>query len=63
MKDYCVVCDAPVEVAKHFNPFKDTAVCGRSCKTAEYMFRFCFSDEEINRRQHYREVMMKGGSI
>ena len=60
MKEYCIMCDAPVEVAAHFNRFLDTAVCGRGCKTAEFMFRFCFSDEEMNRRAHYREVMLRG---
>lgn len=57
MKEFCYQCDTPVEVAEHFDPRYNTATCSKGCKLAELMFRKLFSDEEINRRQHYNEVM------
>jgi hypothetical protein len=30
--------------------------CSKSCKEADWMFKMMFSDEEINRRVHYRDL-------
>ena len=36
------------------------AVCCRGCKDAETLFNLHFSDEEINRRAHYRHLTQGG---
>jgi len=50
----CVWCSKLVKVADTYNDLQHKAVCSPVCKTAEMMFMKYWSDEEINRRAHYR---------
>ena len=52
--EYCCWCDKPVRVKDTFDPKTQSAVCSVGCRDAEKLFRNQFSDEEINRRAHYR---------
>ena len=50
----CTWCLAPIEVKDMFDERKRKMVCSQSCKDAEMLFTLHWSDEEINRREHYR---------
>ena len=50
----CIWCDAFVKVQDTFDDLQHKAVCSQSCKDAETLFNLWMSDEEINRRAHYR---------
>jgi hypothetical protein len=50
----CVWCDTFVKVQDTFDDLQHKAVCSQSCKDAETLFNLWMSDEEINRRAHYR---------
>ncbi len=50
----CVWCWKPVKVKDDYDELQHKAVCCRGCKDAETLFNIHFSDEEINRRAHYR---------
>ena len=50
----CCWCFAFVKVRDTFNDLQHKAVCSVTCKEAEMMFTQYWSDEEINRRAHYR---------
>jgi hypothetical protein len=52
--EFCYWCDKPVRVQDNFDPKTQRAVCCRGCKDAEALFQVHYSDEEINRRAHYR---------
>lgn len=52
----CCWCLSIVKVSKNFNEKTHRAVCSQSCKDAENLFNLHWSDEEINRRAHYREL-------
>ena len=52
----CVWCNSIVKVRDNFDDLRHKAVCSQSCKDAELLFNMHFSDEEINRRAHYREL-------
>jgi len=54
MKTACVWCSKLVEVADDYDDLRHKAVCSRGCKDAETVFNLWMSDEEINRRAHYR---------
>lgn len=58
--EFCHWCDKPVKVQNNFNPIKQSAVCSVGCRDAEAMFRQQYSDEEINRRAHYRYLTQGG---
>ena len=53
---FCIWCDAPCKVADTFDERTMKAVCSRGCKDAETVFNLWMSDEEINRRDHYRHL-------
>ncbi len=55
MKEVCVWCPKEVQVPDTFDRFRHTAVCPDHVVT-EHLFRFCYSDEEINRREHYQRL-------
>jgi len=50
----CIWCHASVKVPDTYNDLQHKAVCSPVCKAAELMFSEYWSDEEINRRAHYR---------
>jgi len=50
----CVWCSTFVTVPDTFDDLQHKAVCSPTCKSAEMMFTEYWSDEEINRRAHYR---------
>ena len=52
----CAWCFAFVKVRDTFDDLQHKAVCSITCKEAETMFCQFYSDEEINRRAHYREL-------
>lgn len=52
----CVWCWKPVKVKAPYDELRHKAVCSQPCKDAEMLFKWHFSDEEINRRAHYREL-------
>jgi len=52
----CVWCFTFVKVKDTFNDLQHKAVCSVTCKEAEMMFTQYWSDEEINRREHYKEL-------
>lgn len=56
MKAFCCWCLAPIKVPNNFNHKKQKAVCSKGCKDAENLFTTYWSDEEINRRAHYRHL-------
>jgi hypothetical protein len=58
--EYCYWCDKPVRVQDNFDPKKQKAVCSRGCRDAEAQFQVHYSDEEINRRAHYRHLTRGG---
>jgi len=53
-KSACCWCDAIVNVRDDFDQWADMVACSNGCKSADMLFRLHFSDEEINRRAHYR---------
>ena len=53
-KSACCWCDAIVNVRDDFDQWKDMVACSDGCRAADLLFRQHFSDEEINRRAHYR---------
>lgn len=55
-KTVCCWCDSPVRVKDDFDEWHDVAVCSQACKAGEMTFRQWMSDEEINRRQHYKQL-------
>lgn len=55
-KANCIWCLSVVSVRDNFDDLQHKAVCSRSCKDAEMLFTTHWSDEEINRRQHYAEL-------
>ena len=50
----CVWCSEPCKVQDDYDDLQHKAVCSPVCKAAEMMFMEYWSDEEINRRAHYR---------
>jgi hypothetical protein len=52
----CVWCSAFVKVRDTYNDLQHKAVCSTTCREAEMMFTQYWSDEEINRRAHYRKL-------
>jgi len=52
----CVWCSELVKVADTYDDLQHKAVCSPKCKAAELMFCEYWSDEEINRRAHYRHL-------
>jgi len=52
----CVWCWKLVKVADDFDEKKHKAVCSPGCKAGESVFNVWMSDEEINRRAHYRHL-------
>jgi len=50
----CVWCSDLIKVPDTYNDLQHKAVCSPICKAAELMFCEYWSDEEINRRAHYR---------
>jgi len=52
----CVWCSDLIEVPDTYNDLQYKAVCCPACKAAELMFTEYWSDEEINRRAHYRHL-------
>ena len=62
MKTLCCWCLSPIKVTGKFNPKTDKDVCSQGCKDAEHLFCIHFSDEQINRRHHYRQLTSQGES-
>lgn len=60
-KAVCCWCLSLLTVKGNFNIKKDKAVCSRGCRDAEHLFCAYYSDTEINKRTHYRELT-QGGS-
>ena len=52
----CVWCLSLVKIKDSFNERKQKAVCSTGCRDAETLFEMMFSDEEINRREHYTKL-------
>ena len=52
----CIWCHTPVKVRDTFDDLQQKAVCSVGCRDAETLFEIMFSDEEINRRNHYQEL-------
>ena len=52
----CCWCWKKVTVDNTYSDLKHKGVCSQSCKDAEMLFTQYWSDEEINRRAHYREL-------
>lgn len=52
----CVWCSSIVKVGDHYDDLLHVAVCCQSCRDAENLFRLHYSDEEISRRAHYRDL-------
>jgi len=52
----CCWCLAPVKVRDSFDHLINKAVCSTGCRDAETIFNIHFSDEEINKREHYRAL-------
>jgi len=50
----CIWCDTFVRVSNTYDDLQHKVVCSQSCKDAETLFNLWMSDEEINRRAHYR---------
>jgi hypothetical protein len=55
-KSVCSWCLAIVSVPNNFDEKKHSAVCSPACKAGEMVFRYWMSDEEVNKRNHYREL-------
>lgn len=53
LKSFCAWCDTPIKVKEESDRNKPI-VCSQGCRDAETIFRLWMSDEEINRRAHYR---------
>ena len=54
-REVCIWCLYPVVVPENHKP-KKLLVCSTGCRDAEMLFQRMFSDEEINRRDHYTEL-------
>ena len=54
----CVWCHALVKEPENYHDLEHKVVCSPTCKSAEMMFSDYWSDEEINRRAHYRYLTM-----
>ena len=52
----CIWCSTFVKVEDTFDDLQHRAVCSVTCKEAEMMFTQYWSDEEINRREHYKQL-------
>jgi len=50
----CVWCSTIVDVKDSFDQWDDLAACSDGCRAANMLFNHHFSDEEMNRRSHYR---------
>ena len=50
----CVWCSKIMEVPDSYDDLQHKGVCSKGCKDAENLFNMYYSDEEINRRAHYR---------
>ena len=50
----CFWCNGFCQVRDDFDEQEVKPVCCRGCKDAESIFSIWMSDEEINRRAHYR---------
>lgn len=50
----CFWCGAIIHMPPGFDEKKKKPVCSKGCRDAETLFTMMFSDEEINRRAHYR---------
>lgn len=59
MKTVCIWCHKPLEVKDNYDDLRHTAVCSQGCLDAETLFRMFYSDEEHNRRVHYR-ILTRG---
>mgnify|MGYP000742708424 CR=1 FL=1 len=53
-KAACIWCWKPVKPPANYNNRTQKLVCSQGCKDAEALFQVHYSDEEINRRAHYR---------
>jgi hypothetical protein len=53
---FCDNCDAPIKVQDDYDPLRCPVVCSIGCWKSEYTFMKWMSDEEINRRNHYKEL-------
>ena len=56
VKTFCHWCHAPVLMPEGFDEKKHKPICSIGCRNAEMLFNMHFSDEEINRRAHYRAI-------
>ena len=54
MKTVCCWCWKEIKVSDTYDGLQHKAICSPVCKAAEMMFSEYWSDEEINRRVHYR---------
>lgn len=59
MKTDCAWCGAFVKVPSVFNPRKHFVYCNRGCRDSDMLFALFFSDEQINRRNHY-DILTEG---
>ena len=55
MKHVCAWCAKPVVTPKKYKK-GDKIACSIGCRDAETLFCNAFSDEEITRRAHYKEL-------
>jgi hypothetical protein len=51
-QDVCVWCHQKIQIPDGNQ--NTTYTCSQGCRDAEYLFRLLFSDEAINRREHYK---------
>jgi len=56
VKTFCHWCNKPVTMPSGFNENIHKPICSVGCRDAESLFNIHFSDEEINRRAHYRTL-------
>lgn len=57
MKTSCGWCyKNTIKAPKGFREGIDVAYCSTGCRDADSIFKTAFSDEEINRRTHYKEL-------
>lgn len=50
----CVWCSKIIPIRDSYDDLRHKAVCSPGCRDAETLFNLYYSDEEINRRAHYR---------
>ena len=56
----CVWCSKIMTVPDIYDDLRHKGVCCQSCKDAENLFNLYWSDEEINRRAHYKKLTEGG---